>query len=228
MTDTILRDPVSSTTHFLMAGAAVVVAVFMLRLSWHRKWRRVDVGMFGFSMIFLYTCSGLFHAVQLPPDDLFVYRNLDMTGIYFLIASSFTPLIVTFTRGRLRAGFLALMWALVVAGVLVVWLAPKPSYAVIAAIYIGLGLVGMLGARHYLNGAGRRLIPLMIVEPVVYIGGAVLDVIQWPTLWPGVIGPHEIFHLAIIAGTLAHIGIMMQFVIPPLRQVPDPLASPKT
>lgn len=201
-----------------MAAASIFVAVILLRLSWENRLRRIDVGMFGFSMIFLYTCSGLFHAVHLPPEDRVIFRNLDMTAIYFLIAGSFTPLIVTFVPGLIRIFYLVFIWALVLAGVLVLWLVASPPYPVIVAIYIGLGAFGLLGVRYYVRGAGRRALPLMIFEPAIYIAGAVCDVIQKPVIIPGVIGPHEIFHLTDILGTFAHISIMMLYVIPVLRQ----------
>ncbi|WP_020472743.1 PAQR family membrane homeostasis protein TrhA [Zavarzinella formosa] len=216
--DKILRDPFSAGTHLLMAGATLFVAVILLRLAWGNRLRRIDVGMFGFSMVFLYTCSGLFHAVHLPPEERDIFRNLDMTAIYFLIAGSFTPLIVTFVPGLIRAVYLVFMWSLVVAGVLVLWLVQSPPYPVVVAIYIGLGMVGLLGVRYYIRGAGRRAMPLLIFEPVIYIAGAVIDVLQWPVIWPGVIGPHEVFHLTDILGTLAHISIMMLYVIPVLRK----------
>lgn len=216
--DTLLRDPFASGTHFIMAAASVFVAALLLRLSWANPLRRIDVGMFGFSMVFLYTCSGLFHAVHLPPEDRDIFRNLDMTAIYFLIAGSFTPLIVTFVPGMIRVFYIAFMWLLVLAGVLVLWLVAAPPYPVVVAIYIGLGMVGLLGVRYYVRGAGRRALPLLIFEPTIYIAGAVCDVLRWPVIIPGVIGPHEIFHLTDILGTLAHVSIMMLYVIPVLRE----------
>ena len=201
-----------------MAAASIFIAAFLLRLSWGNRLRRIDVGMFGFSMVLLYTCSGLFHAVHLPKEDLKIFRNLDLTGIYFLIAGSFTPLIVTFVPGMIRVVYLVFMWSLVVAGVLVLWLVSSPPYPVIVAIYIGLGMVGLLGVRYYVRGAGRRALPLLIFEPSIYVAGALCDVFEQPVIIKGVIGPHEIFHLADILGTLAHISIMMLYVIPVLRQ----------
>lgn len=214
----LFRDPFSSGTHFLMAGASLFVAALLLRLSWQNRWRRIDVGVFGFSMIFLYTCSGLFHAVNLPPESRGIFRNLDLTGIYLLIAGSYTPLIVTYTKGRLRAAYIVFMWSLVVAGILLVWLVKQPPYPVIVVIYVSLGVVGLLGLPYYVRGTGRKAIPLLIFEPTIYVVGALCDVFKWPVLWPGVVGPHEIFHLTDIMGTLAHISIMMLYVIPVLRQ----------
>jgi hemolysin III len=44
--------------------------------------------------------------------------------------------------------------------------------------------------------------------------GAVLNVLHWPALWPGVFGAHELFHLFVLAGSLAHYLFILKVVVP--------------
>jgi len=39
---------------------------------------------------------------------------------------------------------------------------------------------------------------------VAYSVGAILLGLQWPTIIPGVVGPHEVWHVAVIAGMSCH------------------------
>jgi Haemolysin-III related len=39
---------------------------------------------------------------------------------------------------------------------------------------------------------------------MLYSVGAVLNVLRWPVLWPGLFGSHELFHLFVLAGSLSH------------------------
>jgi predicted membrane channel-forming protein YqfA (hemolysin III family) len=49
----LLRDPVASASHFLMAGLAVVATLFLVRFAGDRG-RRLSVLVFGLCMIALY------------------------------------------------------------------------------------------------------------------------------------------------------------------------------
>src|SRR5205823_4671285 len=47
-----------------------------------------------------------------------------------------------------------------------------------------------------------------------YSIGAVLNVLHWPNLVPGVFGAHEVFHLFVMAGSLCHYYFMLAVVVP--------------
>ena len=39
----------------------------------------------------------------------------------------------------------------------------------------------------------------VVVGGLFYSVGAVLNLLHWPALWPGTFGPHELFHLFVLA-----------------------------
>ena len=41
-----------------------------------------------------------------------------------------------------------------------------------------------------------------------------LNLLRWPVLWPGLFGAHELFHLFVLAGSLAHYRLMLRVVVP--------------
>jgi predicted membrane channel-forming protein YqfA (hemolysin III family) len=49
----------------------------------------------------------------------------------------------------------------------------------------------------------RFVLPL-VWGALAYTIGALVDFLSWPVLVAGVVGPHEIFHLAVIAGIAFH------------------------
>ena len=57
----------------------------------------------------------------------------------------------------------------------------------------------------------RALLPILY-GGLFYSVGAVLNLLRWPTLWPGVFGPHELFHLFVMAGSLCHFWFMLTVV----------------
>ena len=59
----------------------------------------------------------------------------------------------------------------------------------------------------------RALLPI-VVGGLSYSVGAVLNLLRWPPLWPGVFGFHELFHLFVLAGSLAHYWFVLKVVVP--------------
>ena len=56
-----------------------------------------------------------------------------------------------------------------------------------------------------------------VVGGLSYSVGAVLNLLHRPALWPGTFGPHELFHLFVLAGSLAHYLFILKVVVPFVR-----------
>jgi hypothetical protein len=52
------------------------------------------------------------------------------------------------------------------------------------------------------------------VGGLFYSIGAVLNLLNWPNLYPGVFGSHELFHLFVIAGSACHFWFIVRVVLP--------------
>jgi hypothetical protein len=63
--------------------------------------------------------------------------------------------------------------------------------------------------------------------------GAVLNLLHWPNLLPGIFGAHELFHMFVLAGSLAHYWFILTVVVPFTQcpsdfygePTPDPVAT---
>ena len=63
----------------------------------------------------------------------------------------------------------------------------------------------------------RALLPI-VVGGLSYSLGAVLNLLHWPVLVPRVFGAHEVFHLFVLAGSLAHYRFILKVVVPFARR----------
>ena len=59
----------------------------------------------------------------------------------------------------------------------------------------------------------RNLLPV-VVGGVLYSLGAVINLLHQPVLWPGVFQAHELFHIFVVAGSLAHYWFMLTVIAP--------------
>ncbi len=211
------HDFISSWSHLVMAGMMLFVALLLLRLTRnHPLPNRLAVLFYAGSAVALYTLSGLFHGVRyIGTDDRRVWQLLDQTAIFGLIYGSNVPLLVYLLPPRRRNWLLILMGGVGLIGAICLW--TQPNHQVLVAAYIGIGLLGLVPMRTYfrtLRWWGSLWVFLMAGS---YIFGAVCDAVEWPVLvregwlkftW------HELFHICVIAGTVAHTILIIKYVIP--------------
>ena len=210
----IFRDPVSAGTHLLWCLLAMYVTALLWRLSrgnWLHQW---STGVFGLSMVLLYGASGVYHAVLGPKYLLPYLQKLDHSAIYVLIAGTYTPVFAVLLRGRLRIVLLSLVWGVAGVGIAAKWLLPRPPYWFTVSLYIGMGWVGMLSIWQLIRAVGVRAMLVGLLGGLLYTFGGVCDVVKWPVLLPGIIGSHEVMHLADMGGTLIHVFFVVRYILP--------------
>ena len=138
-----LRDPLSAVSHYIGAILSII-AIVVVSLS---KVFGFDVQtsslvstlIFAVSMFLLYMASGLYHSFNLPKDKLMIWRKLDHSMIYVLIAGSYTPFLLAMENKKLGWSLLALIWGLAVVGVCLKVFYFNLPRVISTLLYIGLG-----------------------------------------------------------------------------------------
>ena len=99
------EEIVNFLTHGLGACLSVVALVLLIVLgSLHGSvWHVVGFSIFGGALVFLYSSSMLFHAFSNPPIKNF-FRLFDYSGIFLLIAGTYTPILLIYMRGGWGGG----------------------------------------------------------------------------------------------------------------------------
>ncbi len=192
----------------------VYITALLWRLSRGDRLRQLSTGAFGLSMVLLYGASALYHAVPGSEPLLPYLQKLDHSAIYVLIAGTYTPVFAVLLRGRLRLALLGLVWGLAGAGILAKWLLPWPPYQLTVSLYILMGWIGLLPIVPLIRAVGLQAMLWGLVGGLLYTFGGVCDAAQWPILLPGIIGYHEVLHLADMGGTLVHVFFVVRYVLP--------------
>jgi hemolysin III len=216
-----LREPVSAWSH----GAGLFLALPGTAWLWWRgqgdRSKRISLLVYGLSLAFCYGASALFHGVRTDEQRLGVFQRLDHVGILALIAGTYTPIAWNLLRGRWRRWTLGLVWLSATAGAALHQACGTVPIYVSTALYLGMGWGSVLCCGEIARASSRRALRLILLGGLLYSGGAVLNLLEWPTLWPGVFGPHELFHLFVLAGSLAHFRFMLRVVAPTTLPAPQ-------
>lgn len=198
-------EPFSSISHLL---GALVFFVYGVRLIYmargHLAWA-VAVGVFVLSGIFLLSMSGVFHLLDVEGVGRAVLQRLDHAGIFALIAGTFTPAHVILFTGLWRWGFLIVIWSLAIAGITLksIFFNELAEWVGLMA-YLGLGWLGILSAYMTHRLHGLAILKPLLYGALAYTVGASLEFLRIPIVISGVIGPHELFHVAVLVGLAWH------------------------
>ena len=202
--------PWSAVTHGLGAAlAAIGTAYLLLRSAALGRWLLFWLfAVYGLSMICLYTASTLYHCLNVSVSGRLALRKYDHCSIYLLIAGSYTPLCLTLLRDAGGIPLAAAVWALAAAGtVLTIAKLAIPRWLT-SAIYLFMGWLAVFA-----------IIPIYQVLPaagffwlmaggLLYTVGGVLYAVKWPGRDNPRFGCHEIFHVFILLGSVAHFVMM--------------------
>lgn len=212
-------EPISCWTHLLAAALSVVGFIYLFRRGRGNLGRLFALGLFSFSLLFLFSMSGVYHLLEVGGEPRAVLQRLDHAAIWVLIAGTFTPIHTILFRGAWRWGILLLVWAIAITGLVleVVFFSSIPEWLTLI-FYLGLGWIGFLTAWRFSRQFGERSVHLLWLGGVFYSIGAVLEFQRWPILISGVIGPHEIFHLFVIAGAWTHWLFVYKWASHPIRE----------
>lgn len=166
------------------------------------------------TLTFCYAAGTLFHGVRLPAAGIAAFARLDGVGIFALIAGSYTPLACCLLRGRWRRWTLAIIWGLAAPAAALIATGRPFSPVLSTGLYLGMGWGVVVCYSEIARVVSHRALRPTVIGGVSYSLGAVLNLMQWPALLPGIFGAHELFHLFVLAGSLAHYPFILGVVVP--------------
>ena len=199
-------------THLLGSGIALVAGLVMVIRFRGKHLHRAGLAVFVFGTVFMFAMSGVYHLLSRGGDAREVLQYLDHAAIWVMIAGTMTPIHLMLFQGVWRWGMLVFIWTLCITGIVLksVFFVGMPEWLSLA-FYLGMGWLGVVSFYGLSKRYGTQPIMLMIWGGLAYTIGAVIEFVGSPVVIPGVLGPHELFHIAVIAGVIAHWRFVRSF-----------------
>ncbi len=208
-----VREPVNGFTH--LAGALLATAGLGVLLADARSAdQALAFGIFGLSLVSLYTVSALYHLLPLSPAGVAKMRRLDHMTIFVLIAGTYAPFCLLALEGRWRWGLLALVCGLALCGILLKALWMDAPRWVSVALYLGMGWVAVIAAPALFSAVPLAGMAWVLAGGLAYSAGAVVYWLRQPNPIPGVFGFHELWHLFVLAGSACHFWAVLRYLAP--------------
>jgi hemolysin III len=197
-----LREPVNGLTH--LAGGLLARAAGAGRTD-----QIVAFGIFGFSLIALYSASALYHLLPLTPTGVARLRR-----VFVLIAGTYTPFCLLALEGAWRVGLLGVIWGLAVCGILLKLFWMEVPRWLSVALYLGMGWVAVIAAPALFLAVPIGGMSWVLGGGLLYTAGALVYGLKRPNLVPGIFGFHELWHLFVVAGSACHFWAVLHYVAP--------------
>jgi len=211
-----VREPINGFTHLAGALLAFVGLLFLVVKGAQTLSDPIEILsliVFGVSMILLYAASATYHMVIASDHIIAWLRRIDHSMIYILIAGTYTPFCLITLKGPVGWSYFTIIWLLAIAGVLfkVIWF-HSPRW-LSTALYIAMGwliifAIGPLAKNLELGG-----LIWLLAGGIIYTIGGVIYGLKPKWLETKYLGFHELFHLFILAGSLAHFISVYFYVI---------------
>ena len=218
-------DPLACALH--LAGAAWFgwQALRLVRRAGEARRRALALALFVGSAVFVLSISALYHALPAEHAWKTAFQRMDHAAIFLLIAGTLTALHAIGFRGPGRWWMVAGIWVFTGAALLgkIAWWSSLGDTTGLG-LYIGLSAAGLSSIAFLPRKLPWRAFAPMAGGAIVYVVGALLDHggIAW--IIPGVFGPHEIFHVAVIGALVLHWRFFHEWSIP--GRVPERASGP--
>lgn len=206
------EDRANMITHIIGGGIGILTLVFSILIAAFHKnvWGIVSGSIYGFSMIALYSVSSIYHGLK-PGTAKKVMQVIDHCTIYFLIAGTYTPILLS----SIRPNFPALAWSIFG----VEW-----GFAALAAVftaidhekykklsmgcYIGMGWCIVIVLKATVMSMGLAGFLWLLAGGISYTVGAVLYAIgkKKPVC-------HTVFHVFVDIGSILQAVCILFYVL---------------
>ena len=206
------EERMNTITHIVggalgIAGLTLCVVFAALR---HNPYGVVGSAIYGASLIALYTVSSVYHGLK-PGMGKKVMQVIDHCTIYFLIAGTYTVIVLSAIRPRyplLGWGLFAFEWAMAAIATTLTAIDLK-KYNVISMIcYIGLGWAIIPFARQALEALTLPGFLFLLSGGIAYTIGAVLYGIGSKRKWM-----HSVFHIFVVLGSVLQFFAVLLYAI---------------
>jgi len=161
------------------------------------QWHLVSFIIFGISLLIMFSSSTIYHSIH-NQNTKKKLRKLDHSAIYFLIAGTYTPFLLTNLRGTTGWIMFAVVWIFGIVGIVVKLATQIKSKWISAVIYLVMGWLAVFIAQSMISNLPTISIVYLALGGLFYTFGVLFYI------WKSLPYHHPIWHLFVLGGSICH------------------------
>lgn len=209
---TLAEELMNSISHGLGAILSVAVLVLCIVVSVIHKnpYAVVSVSIYGATSIVLYSASTLYHSFKVNNAKR-IFRIIDHSSIYLLIAGTYTPYVLITLREvspALGWSIFGVIWGCAIIGIIFTSINMNKFKVIGMILYIVMGWMIVFTFKTLITNISIKGIYLMITAGITYTIGAILF-----GLGSKIKYMHSLFHLFVLAASIQFFFSIFLYVI---------------
>ncbi|MBU1095519.1 MAG: hemolysin III family protein [Bacteroidetes bacterium] len=203
------EEKINIFTHALgfLLSIGVFIPLILRVINFGELWITISFSIFGFSLIFLYGSSTLYHSAK-NIELRYKLKIIDHSSIYVLIAGTYTPFCLVTLNGSTGWIIFCISWGLAIIGI-ILKLFFTGRFKVISTIaYVLMGWLIVFAISPLINNLSSEGLFWLFAGGLSYTTGAILYSIKKIKF------NHAIFHVFVLAGSFSHFISVYYYVLP--------------
>ena len=166
----------------------------------------VSVAIYGATLIILYGSSTLYHAIT-EPSVKQLFQKFDHSAIYFLIAGTYTPVMLMGVGGAEGWTIFGIEWTIALIGIALKFIYPGRFEVLSLVAYVVMGWLIMTVFETFKSSIDPLGFWLMVSGGIAYTGGIVFYIKDTISYF------HTIWHLFVLAGSTLHFFAVLRYIV---------------
>lgn len=189
-------------THSLGAMFAIY-AIVILAVNSKTTVQTASTAIFGSMLFILFQSSALYHAMVNETAKK-VFRKIDHSAIFMLIAGTYTPILLLTVEFPLSVALLAMTWYLAITGIIYSCLTLKFKY-LSTGLYLVMGWLSIFLIYSIWHNASINAVWLLLLGGLFYSSGCIFYLLKKKFM-------HSIWHIFVIAGAVSHYFCILEIL----------------
>lgn len=204
-----MEEIMNAVTHGIgtLLAVAGLVLLTVFAYLYGEIWHIVSFSIYGTTLVLLYLASTLYHSFT-NERVKYIFKILDHSAIYLLIAGTYTPFTLVPLHGTLGWSVFGLVWGLAVLGIVLKVFFVGRFKVISTLCYIAMGWLIIIAIKPLIATVPALGIMWLIIGGLFYTLGSVFY------LWHKLPYNHAIWHLFVLAGSISHFIAVFFYVLP--------------
>ncbi|MCO4822918.1 MAG: hemolysin III family protein [Flavobacteriaceae bacterium] len=201
------EEQLNAWSHGIGVLLGILGLVFLIIFNENKtNWSLFSVIVYGSSIIVLFSASTLYHSIE-KEELKHYFRILDHISIYFLIAGTYTPVLLISLEGSLGWPLFWVVWGIAVFGVILKLFFTGRFELFSTLLYLVMGWLIVFDFTTLAEVIGSRGVLWLFAGGLFYTVGILFYAFE------RIPYNHVIWHIFVLAGAICHFMMMLLYVI---------------
>lgn len=184
-----------------MGALFSIYAIVMLAVNSSSPVETASTSIFGATLFMLFQSSTLYHAMVNETAKK-VFRKIDHSAIFLLIAGTYTPILLLTVKFPLSVALMSMTWYLAISGIIYSCLTLKFKY-LSTGLYLVMGWLSIFLFFEIWNNASHLAVWYLLAGGLIYSLGCIFYLSKKKYA-------HSIWHLFVLFGAVSHYLCIME------------------